>query len=624
MLDKIKYGFLLIALLLLSGCFSGSKTRLFGGAPVAVDNTNNTVAVNEVNFIDLLNDGSISDIESLDVYKLIKSRQSIFILTNKDNAIDEVYANNICDNVNNNLTNSRYVCLAQGIKNFYQDAPEYITKSHSSPESKQLFSANFLVTRLDYLINKQKDNSGPLAKLPDLDMVMFLNGNYLYLWGDYKYNATELTKELESFKNKGNNNKIFRVAAANELAKEIVIKVLEANDLSVNVQVDIININNSNNNKNNYQVVAYAGNTISEDMNNYIAKYYRNYVPLGLTDSVIDKTISKNKEFSTYNVASYYTTEGLLRNINIKNSKINKSKSSNVKKEDENTGIKDRSNFSGNNEEIPAFTGKRLYDQTDFSNSKFDFNVNTVPEILKTDTIVNPANANVNTIGIPNVLVATRKTDNLEVYNILYSFIEKHNFIKSNYITKDMRTFKISDLITSSLKNNNLIYSYGVINLLSYYQDVNGKATMSESLTEAVNTIKENIKSVNVPPLYGPNIPNPQQVDAIKYQNKRRIAVNQEIKSIEALKNIIDNIQSDINKDQNTKDDNLSLLPKVDDSNEHILDSYSQSQDFNTDKNKALDTNETPTGNLPQKKVSPFYDTNNYSKDSFTLSNELN
>lgn len=548
MINKLQLSCLIIVFVLLSGCFSGSKTRVLGNK-VVPNNKNQEVVVNEVNFLDALNYGDTSDIEVLDIYKLIQSRKALFILTDNEDKIAKVYGTNICDSMNNRLTNQKYVCIAQPVNNFYQNAANYVNKEQNLEANKQSFTADFLITRLDYLIDKQQNNSGPLANLPYIDMVMFLNGNYLFLWGDDKYRAIELTKELENFKKShSKKNDVFKIAVANDFAKDLLIKILEANNLTESVQIDTIDISSTNKvAKKNYQVIAYAGSTISSEMSDYILKNYPSYVPLGMMDSVISNTMNKNQDLSSYNVSNYYTTEELLRNINIKSSTSKMLTTNEDNKVDINNAVKEQTDLSSK----PAFTKKKSYDQNDFSNSKFDFKVGTVPEILKVDTIVKPNDAIVNTIGIPNVLVATREASSLEIYNLLYSFIENHEFIKSSYITKDMRNFKIRDLIVSNLSKNNLIYSYGVTNFQNYYQSNSGKENISQAILDTFSIIKEKLKSVNVPPFYGPDIPSTEQVDVIDYQNKKRIILNKEIESVKSLQKIIDNIKNDIdgNKD---------------------------------------------------------------------------
>src|SRR5699024_84531 len=135
LINKSKVVLLLLALLTLTACAGagGPKTRLMGEAPKQhYDLTKKLSVVKDDNIkLSSVDDNMTNLGQPISTADGINQRLPVFVLTGNLNSLSSMYGQSICDDLNNDFLNNKYICIIQPLSNL-QDSKKYLKKDDLS------------------------------------------------------------------------------------------------------------------------------------------------------------------------------------------------------------------------------------------------------------------------------------------------------------------------------------------------------------------------------------------------------------------------------------------------------------------------------------------------------------
>ncbi|MGV3279084.1 hypothetical protein ACFX5K_05505 [Rickettsiales bacterium LUAb2] len=580
--QKIQVLFLILIMSVLSACAAGLQKK-DAGQNFKLNESNNKVTATQDNNISNLVD---SDMASNIVVNGKVTKQPIFILSGNLDSTDTAYAQNICNRLNNDVLNKDYVCFPYPIDD-QSMAKNYIRTGTSFLKPKKQVIADFMIANVNDIMFKQYNNSGKFANYPDLDIVMFLQGTYLYMFGEQSYNAIEFKRFVSSFVAK-NPGKRINVGVVNEQARVLMTTLILSNNWN-NVGFNFIDVDmDKANSSTKFDLIIDAGTKIDDSVQKFLNYNPGKYIPLSLDKTLIANAQKSNPQLSKEDISEYYTQYQLTSIVKELMKIEDENQAKDTAKDTDASDDKIVNDYTDQFYDVNKYAAKKMaqqeadtkaeqteeqntlpplvnnkkfpddYNQMVFGKSKFNFNIKSLRDILKSDKTESIAGVVVNTIGIKNVLVASRASDPQMVSRVMGSFLEDYMLTKSNLPTLDLQNSTIQDILLGGLDNNKLIYHYGVLNYPKYLSN-NSVDNLSRAQAIIVNTIKNNLTQ-NSPASFGPTLPSSSQLEYISNETKHNTVIRSQERTIKNLNSVIINIQREMNGDDQDDQQNSSDL----------------------------------------------------------------
>lgn len=559
---RIKFIFLFLSLLVLCSCSNaGPKTRVFGTPPPKVIPKEQVKAFKDDALSRLANRAMYNPLN----IKSIEGKTPMFILSGGGLSFEPDYAQSLCSSINNNvLVSKKYLCLVYPLKNV-QDAKLYLRKQVVSNNKTHNIKADFLITRVDYLMDKEFHNSGILKDLPKLDVVTFLNGSYLYLFGKTRYNKIEFThyiNNLAKIRGYGDGDiPTITIGVTNKEAKEMIKKLVSANHWKYDFELINLYGDYGKRNYKKVDLIADFGVKVSEGVREYLGNNPQSkYLPLTISKKTIVKTQQKYPEVSVQNTTRFYNVR-ILNNVKTVISDLENKQDSNAKTNNKDLSQQKNSKLSDFRIKAPFVPSpvpptEEYYKKHVFGKTPFNFDISSVNRLTKVKTIPTFSGEDIEGIGIRNVLVSTRATNSAKPLFLLDAFLGNYNIIRSNLTTKDMQHYNEYNILFGGLYNDKLKYNFGIVNysyLLSSY---------TEKLTNMQATVAHLLDSTltkdNYPLMYGPPPPTSAQYGNISKQTYNTQLIMKRQRTLDILHHLINTLNQNIDTIDSSKTINKS------------------------------------------------------------------
>ena len=246
-------------------------------------------------------DSEVKDILNDSYNKKLNIANPIFIISEGINTTNYIYSSELCSIVN--IADSSLTCLVYPVEN-KKDIPSYLRRGVNSDKYKETgVNGDFIVTRSD-VYKLFLSGKGSLAGSPYLDLVMFLNGDYFFMFADKSKNSFSIEQLLI---NKGARPVVigFLNAPSRKVFEDVIRPLFPKNKFYYKA----INMADASNNickPTNVDVFIFLGQNFPKSLKEVLTSCSKSINPLTFSDYNINVILEKNPVFSVANVINYY------------------------------------------------------------------------------------------------------------------------------------------------------------------------------------------------------------------------------------------------------------------------------------------------------------------------------
>lgn len=237
-----------------------------------------------------------------------------FISQGKDSLLTE-YSYSICSLINNQ--NFNYNCLVYPLKQGEVFAPYMKKGLHSEKFATTGINGDFILLRedeyLQYEEKSKKDNT-----LPKLDVLMFLNGEYIFMFTN-KMNNTFSLEQIIANKVLDSNGEV-KVGVINTRASNTFAKVVAPLFSSAKFIYQPINAEDYGESfcqPNDIDLYIYIGNNLPKNAKKAMEPCMAQLNPLSFSNKTLAKITKKYPFFSVANIVDYYPASAVLNYVEI-------------------------------------------------------------------------------------------------------------------------------------------------------------------------------------------------------------------------------------------------------------------------------------------------------------------
>lgn len=544
----LKYSLLLFVSLILTACYAGPNVRQLG-APITHKNPQVTTKplYSYTGKLRLSTKG----------HTVIENKIPLYVLSGDFTPTDYQYAKQVCKVLNDDIIASQnYVCLPQSV-GYHINVLKHYLIADDMHLNKHAINAQFLIVPANLLYQKEHLHQGPLVSLPSLDVAMYLNGSYLFLWGDYSYGAAELSNFARNFTYMAQNVDYVTIGVTSPEARELVNKLILSNQWSTHFKIVDFDPT-SDQPPEHFDLIASYGPHIPAPLKEYIKKDGA-YIPLNISEPLLKNVQRQNPYLSTQDVTKFFSLDDMQQLFNVLHLIVNASgkehkHASNKDDLDDYLGFDDESDEkSAPKVKLPAFVQatkfpKNYKEQVFGPGLNLKLNIQPIEKILANEPRPYVKGVKLSSIGIRNVLVATRAAVPNQVYVLVTAFLNQLALSGEDFLTPDMNLATQNSVLTGNLANTSLFtYHYALSHYLYYATLENNGRKVTERQAEIANDLKEILNSSNTISTYGPPLPTAEQQDKIHSivfsDNLRR----QQEKTLEGLNSIVTQIEQELN-----------------------------------------------------------------------------
>jgi hypothetical protein len=453
----------------------------------------------------------------------------VFIVTGITESISYFYGLEICKLLNSKKQYLSLNCMVLPVSST-KNAGNYLRRGKYSNYYKKLgVSADFIITRSNYLELHQL-KKGPLKNYPDLDLVMFLNGEYIFALAPLEKNMDVNLSSIESIlTTKQKVNILFMSTDSQsffeEVTQNISKKSMNYTFYDYNFKEKYIMSKDSEIicNLKNIDLIVYVGSEFNENMIEFTQTCGKVLYPVTFKDSTINSLQTTSNEYSTANISKYYSLQILLNYNNVLSYK--KSLSKDFGNQKEANSLKQNSKLDG--DMFNVFLSNVKKDQKNNITKK---EAKTVQQDFVFGEVA------IKTIGVRYVIAATRYTKNTTVIKLMQGFLDDFSIIKGGLPTLDMSNFNLVDIIQGTQMNNSFIYHYAVGNFPKYINESRVSTDIDKIISKIIYNNKIDSK---IPKLFGPEMPNQTQIQLLNNMHSLHTKERNLQKQINGVKRIV-------------------------------------------------------------------------------------
>ena len=252
-------------------------------------------------------DSEVKDILNDSYNKKLNITNPIFIISEGINSTNYIYSSELCSIVN--IADSSLTCLVYPVEN-KKDIPSYLRRGLNSDKYKETgVNGDFVVTRSD-VYKLFLRGEGSLAGSPYLDLVMFLNGDYFFMFADKSKNSFSIEQLLIT---KGGTPVV--VGYLNAPSKKVFEDVVRPLFPKNKFYYKAINIGDAGNNickPTNVDVFVFLGQDFPASLKEVLTSCSKSINPLTFSDANINVILERNRVFSVANVINYYDSFSIM------------------------------------------------------------------------------------------------------------------------------------------------------------------------------------------------------------------------------------------------------------------------------------------------------------------------
>lgn len=244
-----------------------------------------------------------------------KTKEPLFFISQGKDSLPTEYSYKICSLINNQ--NFNYNCLVYPLKNGETFAPYMKKGLHSEKFATTGVNGDFILLRedeyLQYEARSKKDNT-----LPKLDVLMFLNGEYIFMFAN-KMNNTFSLEQIIANKVLDSNGEI-NVGVINSRASNTFSKVVAPLFSSATFIYKPINAEDYETSfcqPNDIDLYIYIGEDLPKNVKKALEPCMAQLNPLAFSNKTLAKITKKYPFFSVANIVNYYPASAVLNYVEI-------------------------------------------------------------------------------------------------------------------------------------------------------------------------------------------------------------------------------------------------------------------------------------------------------------------
>lgn len=455
--------------------------------------------------------------------------EPIFIVTGTTEDITYFYGLEVCKLLNSKKQYLSLNCMVLPVSSV-KNASNYLRRGKYSNYYKKLgVSADFIITRADYL-GLHQVKKGPLKNYPDLDLVMFLNGEYIFALSPLQENMDSNLSSIDAILSAKSKVNILFMSTDSQVFFEEVTQNLSKKSMNYifydeTFKEKYITSKDSEIicNLKSIDMIIYVGTEFNESMEELTKNCGKVLYPITFKDSTITALQTNNNEYSTADISKYYALQILLNYSNVNNYK--RSLTKDFSNSDDGRYLDKNSKLDG--KMFNVFLSNVKNDQKSKLTAKEE-------KTIQQDFVV--GDIAIKTIGIRYVLAATRYTKNTTVIKLMKGFLDDFTIIKGSFPTVDMSHFNLVDILNGTQINNSFIYHYAVGNFPKYVNE----SQISTEIDKIISKIIYNSKiDSKIPKLFGPDMPNQTQIQLLNNMHVLHTKERNLQKQINGVKRIV-------------------------------------------------------------------------------------
>ncbi|XWO13365.1 hypothetical protein HPDP_00057 [Candidatus Hepatincola sp. Pdp] len=244
-----------------------------------------------------------------------KVKEPLFFISQGKDSLPTEYSYKVCSLINNQ--NFNYNCLVYPLKNGENFAPYMKKGLHSEKFATTGVNGDFILLRedeyLQYEERSKKDNT-----LPKLDVLMFLNGEYIFMFAN-KMNNTFSLEQIIANKILDSNGEV-KVGVINSRASNTFSKVVAPLFSSAKFIYQPINAEDYNASfcqPNDLDLYIYIGEDLPKNVKKALEPCIAQLNPLAFSNKTLAKITKKYPFFSVANIVDYYPASAVLNYVEI-------------------------------------------------------------------------------------------------------------------------------------------------------------------------------------------------------------------------------------------------------------------------------------------------------------------
>ncbi len=246
-------------------------------------------------------DSEVKDILNDSYNKKLNIANPIFMISEGINTTNYIYSSELCSIVN--ISDSNLTCLVYPVEK-KKDIPSYLRRGlHSDKYKETGVNGDFVIARSDVYKLFLK-GEGPLAGSPYLDLVMFLNGDYFFMFADKSKSSFSIEQLLIT---KGSTPVVvgYLNAPSRKVFEDVVRPLFPKNKFyykAINIADAVNNICKPTN----VDVFIFLGQDFPSSLKEVLTSCSKSINPLTFSDANINVILENNHVFSVANVINYY------------------------------------------------------------------------------------------------------------------------------------------------------------------------------------------------------------------------------------------------------------------------------------------------------------------------------
>lgn len=247
--------------------------------------------------------------------KLLNFKNPLFFVSEGVDTFSYTNSMDLCSLVN--LESDKVDCLVYPEEKL-GDIPFVLRRGQNSDMYEQLgLNADFIIVR-DDIYSQYKKGRGAIAAAPDLDIMMYLNGDYLFMFANSMFNTFSYehlsARKLDKTIRVGYINQQSRVIFDRTLAKLFPRHSYSYKAINVSTVEDA---RESICNPTDIDVFIYFGGKIPSNLQEAMNECSSIINPLTLSDGTLNEVVKLTDFFSVANVVGYYPVTSVINYLEI-------------------------------------------------------------------------------------------------------------------------------------------------------------------------------------------------------------------------------------------------------------------------------------------------------------------
>ncbi|MFL1780978.1 hypothetical protein ABSA28_00691 [Candidatus Hepatincolaceae symbiont of Richtersius coronifer] len=510
-----------------------------GTLSTTVTNNSSRVSIRISDELKEAADKEIAEVLNNNPKNSLNLKNPVFIISEGVETSNYINSTELCNSVNTQGAN--ITCLVYPVENAKSDIPSFIRNGVKSKQYDATgVNGDFVIVRKD-IVKLYKENKGPLKGAPILDLVMYLNGDYFFMFSPKDRGAFSL-EQLFSDKIK-DFIRIGFITPQSRAVFEGIVRPLFPRNKFIFKQVS--DVKGSLCSSDDVDIFMYLGIDYTSEIKEAFTNCSNKLTPITLLDSTLSSILAGNDIFSVSNVVSYYDSNSILNFQEIYTRFESEYKQKIMRKEREDQEKKDEkveekanyisdANFSNSGQLlIKEADIRRLPGSKAVIDQKFRGALPGIQKSLAVDTpkIYITGNTVVKTFGIRYALLASRYAKRDDVINLFDALVRNYFTLRENFLTPDMSKFGVADIILGTSPQHILDYHVGMYKYSRVLLESKLPRTAEQNL--AIRLLTTNLPQQEAPYFYGPLYPDQAQLNVI---SNKLVDLNQKKKEFNAVK----------------------------------------------------------------------------------------